>query len=88
MSRSTNSVQQQSPCTETKCSCGHCYNLELQHLFREVHLRGYSTDMMEVVYRRAGEQLNRGDPEYTRFPALHTILRRVLRGDYDHLFLN
>jgi hypothetical protein len=62
--------------------------LELHHLFREVHLRGYSTDMMIAVYRRAGEQLKEGDEEYSRFPALHTILRRVIRGDYDYLFLN
>src|SRR5262249_21159209 len=59
-----------------------CTDLQLRHLFREVHLRGYSTDMMRVVFRRAGEQLNEGDREYNASPTLHTILRRVVRGEY------
>jgi len=75
-------------CTEWNCVCGHCYNLQLRHMLREVRLRGWNTDKLASVYRRADKQLQQGDPEYTRLPALQTILRRVLKGEYDYLFFN
>jgi hypothetical protein len=59
---------------------------ELSRLFRQAAARGFAKGRLAVVYEYAHHQLINGDPEYNASPTLHTILRRVIKGEYDALF--
>jgi hypothetical protein len=59
---------------------------ELLRMINQVNKRGYTNAKMEVIYERANQQKLEGDVEYNRSPSMKTILRRVLRSEYDHLF--
>jgi hypothetical protein len=62
------------------------YDPELSRLMRETGARGYTADRLSVVLQYVRWQYANGDPEYHASPTFHTILRRVLKGEYDYLF--
>src|SRR5215831_8629276 len=61
---------------------------EFERLMIESFERGYSIPKLEVVMQYATCQMANGDEEFWRDGGLTmpTILRRVVRGEYDHLF--
>jgi len=59
---------------------------ELSRLFRKAAARSYTRGRMHIVLTHALYQRINGDPQLRASPTLQTILRRVVRGEYDHLF--
>jgi hypothetical protein len=60
---------------------------ELARMAHEAIRRGYfKGGKIVVIYERAYQQRINGDAEYNRSPTFKTIVRRVLTGEYDHLF--
>ena len=62
------------------------YDPQLARLLDQITKRGYTPAKFAVVCERAYQQRIEGDKEYNRSPRIHTILRRVLDGEYDYLF--
>lgn len=61
------------------------YDPKLACLLKAVGKRCTNAQFAQICDYARQQRLN-GDPEYADAPTIYTLCRRILRGDYDHLF--